>query len=142
MKINAFFWAFLTALIWGVVPLIEKIGLIKAKPLAGLFYRSLGVFLAIPLMLIFLIRPSQLRSLDVRSALLLISGGFLASFVAQFCFYNSLKTGEVSRVVPVAGMYPLVSFILGIMILGESVTLIKLFGVVLVVTGVWLLKAG
>ncbi|MFC1592602.1 EamA family transporter [Candidatus Omnitrophota bacterium] len=139
---TAFIWALLAACIWGIVPLLEKIGLAKAEPLAGLFYRSMGVIIGLLLLGVFMFKPQEIKAVDLRSASFLILGGFLASIVAQICFYNSLKIGEVSRVVPISGSYPLIAFVLGVLFLGESISLIKTGGVLLIVLGIWALKIG
>ncbi len=110
-------------------------------PLVGLFYRCLGVLCGLVVLLFFL-KPQQLRAVDARSVALLLTGGFIASVVAQMTFYRSLKLGDVSSVVPLSGSYPLIAFVLGVLVLGESVTVIKLFGVLLVVAGIWVLNAG
>lgn len=139
---SAFVWAILAAFIWGIVPLLEKLGLAKVEALAGLFYRCLGVVIGIVLLGVFILKPQEIKSVDLRSALLLICGGFLASFVAQICFYHGLKLGEISRVVPISGSYPLIAFLLGIIFLGESLSPVKIIGVLSIVAGIWALKIG
>ena len=137
---SAFFWAILTACLWGVVPVIEKMGLSKAQPFTALFYRSLGVVFGFLILGFFIVKPGEIRSVEPRSALFLIVAGFVASFLAQIAFYHGLKIGDVSRVVPVAGAYPLISFILGVALLGETITFSKASGMLLIVSGAWLLK--
>lgn len=137
---NAFMWAILTACIWGIVPIIEKFGLTKVEPFTALFYRCLGVLFGILILGIFVVKPDKLKTVDMRSAVLLMFAGFLASFVAQITFYHGLKIGEVSRVVPISGTYHLIAFILGILIFGEAITLAKAFGMLLIVSGVWFLR--
>ncbi len=137
---NEFIWAALAAFVWGIVPLLEKLGLVKVQPLVGLFYRSLGVVIGLFLLGIFLLKPSEIKSVNLRSIVFLVLGGFLASFIAQICFYKGLKIGEVSRVVPIAGSFPLVTFLFGVLFLGESVNLAKIIGVLLIVLGIWALK--
>lgn len=137
---NAFWWAILTAVIWGCVPLLEKTGLVRTTPFVGLFYRSLGVIIGILILSLFMVKPQELKAIDLKSASFLILGGFLASFVAQLCFYHSLKIGEISRVVPVSGSYPLIAFLLGVLLLGEAMTLPKILGALLVVAGIAVLK--
>jgi len=56
---NAFTWAILTALIWGMVPLIEKSGLDKVTPVTGLFFRSIGVLLGLVFLSIFMVDYNQ-----------------------------------------------------------------------------------
>jgi len=130
----------MTACIWGIVPILEKFGLAKLSPFTALFYRCLGVLLGIVLLGIFAVRPNDVKSVDVRTLLILVAAGFLASFVAQVTFYHALKIGEVSRVVPISGAYHLIAFVLGILVFKEAVTPAKIAGVLLVVSGVWLLR--
>ncbi|MFH1877615.1 MAG: DMT family transporter [Candidatus Omnitrophota bacterium] len=137
---NSYLWALVAACIWGVVPVMEKLGLTRTEPFTALFFRCLGVVAGIILLGMFIVKPHHLRHADTRSVLLLVLSGFLASFVAQVAFYHGLKTGEVSRVVPIAGCFPLVTFILGVVVLGESVTPVKLLGMGLVLAGVWMLR--
>ncbi len=139
---SAWMWALLAAAVWGVAPLIEKAGLRQIAPMTGLFYRSLGVAVGLLILGCFVVKPQEIRSVDLRSALLVMAGGFLASIVGQTFFYNSLKLGEVSRVVPISGSYPFIAFILGILFFGESLTTMKFIGAALIVLGVWFLKIG
>ncbi|NQV04490.1 MAG: EamA family transporter, partial [Candidatus Omnitrophica bacterium] len=71
---------------------------------------------------------------------LLVLGGFMASILGQIFFYNALKAGEASKVVPIAGIYPLVAFFLGVIFLGECFTIVKVCGVIFVVLGLFLLR--
>ena len=138
---NSYFWAILAALTWGCAPLIEKIGLSKIDPNVGVFFRTLGVTLGIPFLI--LIRRSEIKasfSSIPFEIFYVMLGGFLASIVGQIFFYNALKSGEASRVVPLGATYPLVSCILAFILLGEKVTYAKLCGIILVLLGTFLLK--
>ena len=137
---NYYWLAVLTSVIWGIAPILEKLGLSRVEPLIGLFYRSLAVLLGLIFLGFFMIKPHELRSADLRSIGLIMAGGFLASFVAQVLFYHSLKIGDVSKVVPISGSYPLVAFILGVILLGEAITPAKIAGCLCVILGIWLLK--
>lgn len=137
---TAFLWALVTASIWGVVPLMEKIGLASNAPTAGVMVRSLGIVAGF-LVFSWVWSPWQaMRGMTWSSIALLASGGFLASFVGQMAFYQALKSGAISQVTPVAGAYPLVAALLGWWVLREPLTATRLFGVVCVVLGVWLLR--
>ena len=137
---NAYFLAILTALLWGVVPLLEKTGLEGISPVTGLAVRSMGVLAGLFLMAVFFPPWKEVARLNGKTIILLTSGGFIASFVAQLIFYNALKAGQVSRVVPISACYPLVAFVLGVIFLGEKFTLIKFIGVSLIISGAILLR--
>lgn len=137
---NGFLWAVLTACIWGIVPLMEKLGLTQTSPAVGVVARSCGVLAGLLVFSAFTAPWASLRALGWPSLLLLAGGGFLASFVGQLAFYQALKSSAVSQVTPVAGAYPLVAALLGWWVLREPLTLPRLLGVVLVILGVALLR--
>ncbi len=137
---TAFLWALSAAFVWGVVPLLEKLGLSRSEPFTALFYRCFGVVIGLVLLGIFVIRPHHMKAVDAKTIFVLVLSGFLASFVAQILFYHGLKIGEVSKVLPVAASFPLITFILGVIFFGEALTVAKISGIILITSGIWLLK--
>lgn len=137
---SPFLWALLTACIWGVVPLLEKLGLAGSEPTIGVFARSLGVVLGVVVLGLWWSPWKALGSLSAPSFALLALGGFLASFVGQMAFYHALKIGQLSQVTPVAGAYPLVAAMLSWWLLREPLSLTRVLGVLLIVSGVWFLR--
>ena len=138
---SAFLWAVLTACIWGVVPLMEKIGLGgHTSPMTGVMARSLGVVIGLIVFGAIGSPWAALRTLPWSSMCLLAGGGLLASFVGQMAFYHAMKSGAISQVTPVAGAYPLVAALLGWWVLREPITFSRGLGVVCVVVGVILLR--
>jgi len=142
MSKEAVFWAILSAIVWGIVPILEKIGLAKIHPDTGLFLRCFGVVLGAIILVVFKFSylKLELASVSAKTIFFLVSSGFLASFIAQLFFYRALKLGEASVIVPVAAMYPLVAFILALIFLGEKFTLFKLLGLVFILLGIVLLR--
>ena len=137
---TAFWWALLTAAIWGIVPLMEKIGLGNVPATTGVMVRSVGVVLGL-LFFSWLWNPwASVRALSWSSLLLLAGGGLLASFIGQLAFYQALKTGALSQITPVAGTYPLVAAVLGWLVLREPLTLTRVAGVACIILGVILLR--
>ncbi|HBG60574.1 MAG: hypothetical protein A2Y03_03580 [Omnitrophica WOR_2 bacterium GWF2_38_59] len=134
-------YAILCSLTWGCVPIIEKLGLAKMSVWQGLFLRCSGVLVGIILLTIF--KYSEIKevlfNVPNRWYFLPIAG-IMASFFGQIFFYNAIKTGEVSKMVPISGSYPLVSFLIGVLLFSEKLTFAKVGGVSFVVIGVMLLK--
>jgi transporter family protein len=141
MNTKAFFFAMLTAFIWGLAPAFEKIGLGgRIDPYLGVVIRTIPIALIGLAGLALMGRLDSMARVDLKSALFVIAGGFLAGFLGQVTFYSALKTGEASIVVPIAATYPLVALLVSITFLGEAFTLQKLAGISLIVGGVVLLK--
>jgi len=138
---KSYYFALLTALAWGLVPVFEKMGLAKLSPAAGIFVRCLAV--SSGALILMALKPAilpELAKTPVKYIVLIVGGGFTANFLGQLLFYNALKDGDVSRVVPVAGAYPLIAFVMGIFILGEQITVAKTFGIGFVLLGIFLLR--
>lgn len=93
MTREAFVWAVLAALVWGIVPILEKLGLAKVHPDVGLFFRCFGVILGAIILLIFKFNSieSALSSISPKTVFFLVSGGFLARFCGSAFFLQGAK---------------------------------------------------
>ena len=137
---EAFFLALLTAFIWGFVPFLEKIGLSSVEPTAAYLVRCSGVFLGVVILVAFTPQFPSFGKMGIKAIVFLVLAGILAGVVAQLVFYKALKMGEISRIIPVTCCYPLFSFLLGWIFLGEEITLSKVAGMLLILGGILLLK--
>jgi len=136
-----FYFAILAAIVWGIAPVMEKIGLKNIQPLSGVMIRSSGVIIGAVVLAVFNINAFKIAlKADPKTILFLFLGGTLASILGQIFFYNAIKQGEVSKMVPIAATYPLVSFLLGLLFFGESFTVFKGLGIGFVILGVFLLR--
>ena len=124
------------------MPFLEKLGLAQTDPIAGVFYRCLGIIAGFVIFGFFIFKPADIRTVDLRSILFLVTAGFLASFLAQLTFYQGLKLGEVSKIVLISASYPFITFIIGVILFKENLSLIKCLGVFSVIAGIWAIKAG
>ena len=74
---------------------------------------------------------------------LILGSGLAAGAAGTAFFYLALARGEVSRVKPIAfGLAPATAVALGVLFLGEGVSVAKIAGLLLVVAGVVLLTTG
>jgi bacterial/archaeal transporter family protein len=141
-ELSAFTWALLAAFCWGFAPVLEKIGLRGSiDPVVGVIVRTLGVIIGALLFVPFLPKlANKFSELPVKTWIFLGLGGLVASVLGQLFFYRALKVGEVSRVVPIGASYPILAFLFGVLLFNEAFTWTKATGIVLVVSGVYLLR--
>ncbi len=135
-----FFFALLASVCWGLTPVIEKIGLRDASPMAGVAVRTLGITIILTIFVICSGQWREVAAMNAKTACYLILGGVMAGLCGQWAYFKALKYWESSRVVPIAGAYPLVALVVSIIFLGESLTITKAIGTVFVVIGVILLR--
>lgn len=140
MSYKAFLFALLTTGFWGVATVLDKLALARLQPLVGVTVRSFAISLIAAGALAVSLRGRAWQGIDARSWIFIIMSGIFSGLLGQWTYYKALKYAEASRVVPIVGGYPLVAFVLAILLLGENVTAQKLCGVVLVVAGIVLLR--
>ena len=130
----------ITVLCWGVSPLLEKEALKRVGPLNGLFIRNLTIFLFFLFYFFCSGRLKEVANISGKEVILFAISGVLAGFLGMYTYFTLLKTAPVSKIVPLVSTYPLITAILGMCILNEEVSLVRILGIVLIITGVFLVK--
>ncbi len=139
MERHGLVYALLAALLWGSAPVLEKLGLVKISPLAGLAIRTITITIILVAIALFTDMAKEIVRVDSRSLFFLVVSGIIAGLLGMLAYFKALKCWEASRVVPIVGAYPLFAFLFALLFLGEKLTLQKALGVLLVVGGVFLL---
>jgi bacterial/archaeal transporter family protein len=132
-------YALLAALSFGIAPVFEKLGLSRTDPTLALFVRASVTSLLVMAFLVTSGKAHLFRATDAQSLVFVVLGGIFGVLFAQFFYFKALQYGEIGRVMPIVGGFPVIAYFLSIIVFGESVTLTKLIGIVLVVAGVLLL---
>jgi len=129
-----------TTFLWGVTPIFEKIGLAKVDPLIGVTIRSALVTAGLFLLTFLLGKGRALIELDGKSIFLFGTSGMMAGLLGMWAYYTVLKMEATSKIVPITACYPLVTALLSVLVLKEGVTLHRVLGTALIVSGIWLVK--
>jgi bacterial/archaeal transporter family protein len=132
-------YALLAAFSFGVAPIFEKLGLARTEPTMALFLRASVTTAIISVYLFMTAKSGKLAVPDPQSLIYVLLGGVFGVLFAQYFYFKALQFGEVGRVMPVVGSFPVLAFLLSVVIFGEAVTVSKVAGVVLVTCGVVLL---
>ena len=130
----------LTLLFWGSSPLLEKLALRAVSPLLALTIRTSVAALALILAAVVSVEASEISAVSARDVFVLAASGILAGFLGMFTYFSLLKTGEASRIVPLTAAYPLVTALLALVFLREHLTPLRLFGILLTISGLIILQ--
>jgi len=79
---------------------------------------------------------SPVTNINVSGWIFIALEGICAALLGQLCYYYALKSGDASMVVPLIASFPLFTFIIASIFLGDKVTLTKLLGLALIILGV------
>ncbi len=129
-----------TVLLWGVAPIIDKIALTNSDAWVAVIIRSWVIAIFATILMFIMGKTKAVFATDTKTVLLFSTSALMMGFLAMITFYLALKTQPASKIIPLTSIYPLVTALIAVAFLKESVSLERLLGVGLVVTGIWLVK--
>lgn len=129
-------WAAAAALFAALTAVLAKLGLEGVDANLATLVRTLVVAAALSLLLLLTGQLSwqQLRGLPGGSLTNLVLSG-LATGASWLCYFQALKLGPVSRVAPIDKLSVVLVALLGVLVLGEQLSLRGWLGVVLMGVG-------
>src|SRR5579871_2957744 len=135
---NWIVYALVTVLMWGAWGTLGKVALRHVTWVQASLIFGLVTVLGCAVLLGMVPRASSWRAADLGAAVLT---GVLGS-VGLLTFYLALEHGKSSLVMPVTGLYPVLTVVLSILFLGEQITRMQIAGVVCAVAAIGLISLG
>lgn len=129
-------WAAGAALFAALTAVLAKLGLVGIDANLATLLRTLVVAAALTLLMLFSggLRWSQLQSLPGGSLGALVLSG-LATGASWLCYSRALQIGPVSRVAPIDKLSVVLVALMGVLVLGEQLSLRGWIGVLLMGLG-------
>jgi len=125
--------AILSAAVLGVVNIIDSHLLSKRMPSLRAFLLPLGIIHLIYSLVLFSLFPLP-EGAGIRPLLVAIASGMLRGIAATSMLYT-MKSEEVSRVIPVVYTYPVFVAIMATLLLGETLYYLEWLAIIIVVAG-------
>ena len=125
---------------WGIAPIFGNLGGGGVQPLTALTIRSLIISVILVIAVSVSGQWGTVTSVTSKEVGFIALEGICAALLGQLAYYYALKFGEVGRVSPVVAAFPLVALCLGIVFLGEKVTIYKIVASLLIVSGIVLMR--
>jgi len=131
-------YAFGTALFAGLTAVLAKCGIRKTDSTIATAIRTIIVLLFSWVMVFLVGSQAQISRIGGRMLLFLILSG-LATGVSWLCYFKALQVGSINKVVPVDKSSTVLTILLAVIFLHESLTLTKGVGIVLIAVGTYLM---
>lgn len=139
MTVQTWALVLVTTLLWGLVPVFDKLALSRAadSPLAGVAVRlAAAALVGLPLLFAAAGGAGAFRRIPPTAWGWFAASGLASLVVAQIAWYALLKDAQVSRTFPfMFAAAPVVTLLLGVLVLHEPLTLRQVLGALLVVLG-------
>ena len=127
-----------SALLAGLTSILAKCGIRKTDSTVATAIRTIIVLIFAWVMVFVVGSQGTIASIPARSlAFLGLSG--LATGVSWLCYFYALQRGPIDKVVPIDKSSTVMTILLAALLLGESVTLTRGIGVVLIAAGTFLM---
>ena len=131
-------FAFLSAFFAGMTSILAKCGIKKTDSNVATFIRTL-VVLPLSLLMAVIVNPDfSLGAVSSKTLVFLVLSG-LSTGASWLCYFRALSKGDINKVVPIDKSSTVLTIILAVIFLGESVTVYKTLGVVFIAIGTLLM---
>ncbi len=132
---------FLTVLVYGIVPVFDKIAASSVDATVGMFVRSVAVLTFALIVMTITGKWSLTKDLTTQGIAVLSISGIMAGGIGVFAFLRSMQeVKDAGKVAVLTSTYPLLALVLTAIFFKESLTLWKFLGSLLITGGVILLN--
>ena len=131
-------YAFGSALFAGLTAVLAKCGIRKTDSTVATAIRTIVVLAFSWLMVFIVCSQAQLSAISGKTLLFLILSG-LATGASWLCYFRALQIGDINKVVPVDKSSTVLTILLAVIFLHESLSFAKGAGIVLIAAGTYLM---
>ena len=128
-----------SALFAGLTSILAKCGIRKTDSTVATAIRTIVVLIFAWIMVFVVGSQGTLLDIPAKSFVFLVLSG-LATGASWLCYFYALQRGPIDKVVPIDKSSTVMTILLAALLLGESVTLTKGVGVVLIAVGTFLMS--
>ena len=131
-------YAFSSALFAGLTAVLAKCGIRRTDPTVATAIRTIVVLIFSWLMVFIVGSQDTLSAIGGKALLFLILSG-LATGASWLCYFHALQIGDINKVVPVDKSSTVLTILLAVIFLHESLNAAKGAGIVLIAVGTYLM---
>ncbi len=128
------FWAILSAVFAAMTAILAKLGVENLNPDFATFIRTIVILLVLAGILLATGKFQSLAGVSGKSLLFLVLSG-IATGASWICYFRALKLGNASQVAPIDKMSVVIVAILGVLFLGEHLTMRNWAGIAMIAVG-------
>lgn len=132
------FFAFASALFSGLTAILAKIGIKNVDSNVATAIRTIVILLFAWSIVIAIGSYAQIGGISPKTLIFLVLSG-LATGGSWLFYFKALQIGDVNKVTPVDKSSVVLTMILGVIVLGESITPLKLLAIIGIALGTYLM---
>lgn len=131
-------FAFGSAVFAGITTILAKCGIKKTDSNIATAIRTIVVLIFSWIMVFAAGSFGTIPQISLKTYIFLFLSG-LATGASWICYFRALQLGDINKVVPIDKSSTVMTMILAMIFLGEEITAIKLFGIIGIAVGTYLM---
>lgn len=131
-------FAFGSAVFAGITTILAKCGIKKTDSNIATAIRTIVVLIFSWIMVFAAGSFGTISQISLKTYIFLFLSG-LATGASWICYFKALQLGDINKVVPIDKSSTVMTMILAMIFLGEEITVIKLFGIIGIAVGTYLM---
>lgn len=131
-------YAFGSAFFAGITAVLAKIGIKNTDSNLATAIRTIVILIFSWLMVVIVGSFNTITELSAETIIFLVLSG-LATGLSWLCYFKALQLGNVNKVTPIDKSSTVLTMILAMIFLGESITALKVVSIVLIGVGTYLM---
>lgn len=128
------FWAVLSAAFAALTAIFAKVGVEDVASDVATLVRTVVILLLVIAIVLISGQWQPLGGISTRAYIFLLLSG-LATGASWLCYFRALKLGDAARVAPIDKLSVVMVAIFGALLLGETLSLLNWFGILLIAGG-------
>lgn len=135
------FWALLSAAFAALTAILAKVGVAGVPSDVATLIRTVVILGLTAAIVVVTGQSADLTRISGRSAVFLVLSG-LATGASWLCYFRALSMGDAARVAPIDKLSVVLVAIFGVVLLGETLSLVNWLGIALIAAGAVLVAIG
>lgn len=141
MELSTILFLIIAVICWGMGAFFDKMTLRYVGSSGAFYIRTLFMLVIFIPFLVWKYSPTKQALLGSgRTASAFILSSVLVTMAGVFFYLKAMSGGEASKIVPLSSTYPFVTFLMVYFFLGESFTVNKLLGTLLISGGIYFIS--
>lgn len=131
-------FSFGSALFAGITAILAKVGIKNTDSSVATAIRTIVILIFSWLMVFLVGSQTTISTISNKTLIFLVLSG-LSTGASWLCYFRALQLGDVNKVTPIDKSSTVLTIILALIILGETITIIKLIGMIGIGIGTYMM---
>jgi len=140
MSVETIIYLLIAIICWGLGAIFDKLTLKLLDPTSTFYGRTFFMLIFFGILLSMRFSKTFNALKNSPKSMIYLSLSVVVTMIGVFAYLKAMSLDEASKIVPLSSTYPLITFIVAILFLGESFSISKLVGTIFIISGIYFIS--